>query len=104
MARMPSQISKRAVLRPKRDAAYADLGVGVDAPEFRPAVLAHVLPALALVDGIEDQRHHAVEGQQGAHRLIGLVALGLERMPAGHEHARVGRLETLCIGQKQQRR
>ena len=86
----------------QRDAAHADLGVSVDAPELRPAVLAHVLPSLALIDGVEDERRHAVEGQQGAHRLIGVVSLGFEGMAARHQHAGIRRLETLCIGQKQQ--
>ena len=40
------------------------------ARELRPAALAEVLSALALVDRVEDQRRHAVEGQQGAHRLV----------------------------------
>ena len=46
------------------------------APEIGPAAWAEVLPALALVDGIEDQRRHAVDGQERAHRLVLDVSLG----------------------------
>ncbi len=80
----------------QQDAAHADHACGRGAPELRPAAFAEVLAALALVDRIEDQRRHAVERQQGAHRLILVHALGLHRMAARHEHARIRRLETLA--------
>ncbi len=67
----------------QQDAADADHGVGGGAPE--PGQCGRHLAALALIDRIEHERRHPVDGQQGPHRLIGLVCLGLGGMPTRHE-------------------
>ena len=75
--------------------------MGGGAVERRPASLAQELPPLTLIDRVEHERRHAVERQQGTHRLIFRVTLGRQGMTARHEHARIGRPKTPRLGQEQ---
>ena len=99
---MSSQISNRAVLRPKSVLPMPSREWAVGAPELGPAALAQVLAALALVDRIDHQRRHAVQGQQRAHRLVRVVPLGRpwhgRRAPARPDRAAF----RIAAGQEQQ--
>ena len=60
------------------------------------------LASLALVDGVEYEGRHAVEGQQSPHGLIFVMGFRLGRMAARHDHAGKWRLMISAGGQEQQ--
>ena len=69
----------------QQDAADAEHRVGGRALDLRQR--GGHLAALALVDRVEDESRHAVEGQECPHRLVRLIGLGLAGVAAGHDDA-----------------
>ena len=88
----------------QRDAAQADGTVAAHAPYVRPAVFVERLGPFALVDGVVHQPRHAVEGQQRTHHLVVVMPLCFRIVAHRHNYAGIRRLESLRIGQEQQRR
>ena len=60
------------------------------------------LASLALVDRVENQPGHAVEGQKRPHGLVGFVGFAVVAVAARHQNAGIGRLEFVDVGHKQQ--
>ena len=99
---MPSQISNRAVLRPRSVLPMPSRQWASVPQSFGPTARAEVLAALALVDRIDHQGRHAVQRQQRAHRLVGSCPLPSLACPQGTRTPGQGGDFRIAAGQEEQ--
>jgi hypothetical protein len=84
--------SKGSRVAAQQGTAHANQAMRGCASHQRLALSVEQLVTFALFDRIVAERGHAVLGQQDTHPLVDLAGLAVAAVPAGNEHAWVGRL------------